>query len=88
MSKPWFKQRRYGYGWQPASWQGGLVLFIYFAVIGIDILFLLAAKQQADWSDAIRFGAVVIVATGFLVAVAARTGGHPSWNWGKRDRDQ
>lgn len=29
----WFKPRRYGKGWQPASWQGWLSMLAYFAAL-------------------------------------------------------
>ena len=35
--KPWFKPKRFGYGWTPASWQGWAVtlvlLFLPFVLI-------------------------------------------------------
>ncbi len=57
-------------------------MFIYFMVVGSDILLLLAAGEHPDWTAGVRFAAVIVVATGFLAALAYRTGGRPRWHWG------
>jgi hypothetical protein len=40
IDKPWFRRRRIGFGWQPASWQGWLIT-LAFAVIVIGALHLI-----------------------------------------------
>jgi hypothetical protein len=37
--KYWFPAKRYGWGWgPPSSWQGWVVLVVYFALIGLGVL--------------------------------------------------
>ena len=33
MSKLWFKNKTYGYGWVPASWEGWVILIIYIVLL-------------------------------------------------------
>ncbi|MGH6889810.1 MAG: hypothetical protein ACREHF_11555 [Rhizomicrobium sp.] len=39
---PWFRRRTSGYGWTPASWQGGLITIAGAAVVlAIDIAIII-----------------------------------------------
>jgi hypothetical protein len=77
-SKPWFAAKRYGWGWgAPLTWQGWLVMAIFFAVV-IGAPLVLPPRAGA---------VTVFLAGGAFVAVAWRTSEPPKWRWGDRDRD-
>ena len=72
----WFSAKRYGYGTAlPISWQGWLVMAIYFVVV-IGGAFLFAKRPVILLS--IIFPATVI----FLVIAARTTKGGMRWRWG------
>jgi hypothetical protein len=72
----WFSAKRYGYGTAlPISWQGWLVVAIYFAVT-IGSAFLFAKRPVILLS--IIFPATVI----FLVIAVRTTKGGMRWRWG------
>ena len=72
----WFSAKRYGYGTAlPISWQGWLVMAIYF-FIAIGSAFLFAKRPLILLS--IIFPATVI----FLVVAAKTTKGGMRWRWG------
>jgi len=72
----WFSAKRYGFGTAlPISWQGWLVMAIYFAVT-IGSAFLFAKRPVILLS--IIFPASVI----FLVIAVRTTKGGMRWRWG------
>lgn len=81
MQKLWFKNKRYGWGWTPATWQGWLVLVIFLALIIGNVLRLDAA--QLSTSDALmnilpQNTLLVLI----LILICYRTGEKPRWRWG------
>ena len=72
----WFSAKRYGYGTAlPISWQGWLVMAIYFAIV-LGAAFLFARKPLILLS-------IIIPASVIFVAIAARTTkGGMRWRWG------
>lgn len=40
----WFRSKKYGFGWQPCSWQGWMVLFLYLVIL--MLLFIFYDKQS------------------------------------------
>jgi len=78
----WFKRRRYGWGWVPATWEGWAVLAVYVAVV-------LAAGQLVERADWWGVGAWVtqVVATVALVVIGFKKGPKPRWRWGKKPDD-
>ncbi|MBR9676521.1 hypothetical protein GOV04_00075 [Candidatus Woesearchaeota archaeon] len=76
--KPWFKQKTYGLGATPITWQGWATTF---AFIGL-ILWrgtILARDNNAS-SYLIEF---VFMLTVFIFFVAYKTEGGFKWRWGK-----
>jgi len=72
----WFSAKRYGFGTAlPISWQGWLVMAIYFAVT-IGSAFLFAKRPVILLS--IIFPASVI----FLIIAVRTTKGGMRWRWG------
>ncbi len=76
MKKLWFKNKTYGFGWTPSSWEGWLVTAVYlFVVIGmVEKLARKGALGNIIW---------IIFATLFFVWVTASYGEKPHWSWGK-----
>lgn len=69
--KPWFAPKRVGYGsGLPISWQGWLVLGIYFAGVLLAVQFLPAAAM---------FVAVASISAILVIVCAKRTKG--GWRW-------
>ena len=75
----WFSPKRFGYGSaMPCSWQGWLVVMLYFAV-GIGSALVFARRPVILIS--ILFPATAI----FLLVAARTTRGGWRWRWGSKD---
>jgi hypothetical protein len=74
----WFRAKRYGWGWGlPRTWQGWLVLVVFFALVGVGLLVLPPAEHS------IGFIIYNVVLVALLVAVCYAKGEPPRWRWGK-----
>ena len=80
----WFRARRYGWGWQPATWQGWLVFTIY-AVAVIAWVIYLAARDGVTigWHFGVSPVIPVLSLTIILIAICWMKGERPRWRWGK-----
>lgn len=78
MQRPlWFKAKRYGYGWYPASWQGWFAMLVW-------LLFFAGAYVRWDVETQVGpFLADVSASTGALVWLSWYTGEKARWRWGK-----
>ena len=85
MRKYWFKRKRYGWGWVPATWQGWFVLSIYMVLIFLGALFF--ESDNPTGQNIIVFVTVFVVATGLFIAIASYTAPKPKWRWGKKPSD-
>lgn len=81
MTRYWFKRRRFGYGWTPATREGWLVLGGYI-VLMIGGAFALSARYVAAF-----YLVFALVLTLAFVAITFRKGPTPSWRWGKKPHD-
>ena len=74
----WFPAKRYGWGWGfPSSWEGWLVLAVYFALLIVGI-FIFPPGMAVD-----HFVVYTAVLSLLLVAVCWLTGEPPRWRWGE-----
>jgi hypothetical protein len=83
MTTYWFKQRRYGLGATPVTWQGWLLMMIVAAIVA-GCVWLIALAGRHD-SPAGALGAIVLllVVVASLVYVSWRkTEGGWRWHWG------
>ncbi len=72
----WFKAKRYGYGWYPATWQGWLAMLVWLLLfVGAYVRWNI--ETQTWW-----FVADVGVSTGALIVVSWYTGEEARWRWG------
>jgi hypothetical protein len=73
----WFKARRYGWGWGPATtWQGWLVYGVYAALAALSAVLLPPPTHGP------AFVATLAVLTAVLIGVCATQGERPGWRWG------
>jgi hypothetical protein len=82
MKKLWFKEKSYGWGWQPASWEGWVVLLAY--IIACIKTFVFLDRRSHSGSDTlINFAPLFIIYSVILLAICYKTGAKPRWRWGK-----
>ena len=80
MKKLWFKNKTYGWGWTPASWEGWAVLGAY--LVAVVWVFRDIDTQSHSGSDTlIGFFVPLIAMTTALIAIAWKTGAKPEWRW-------
>ena len=71
----WFKNKLYGWGWYPATWQGWIILFAYILIV--------ALLHRAFGTNPVVF-VVTIALTVLLIAICFATGEKPRWRWGNK----
>jgi hypothetical protein len=82
--KPWFKAKRYGWGWYPVTWQGWLILVAFVAFDVWNFLRIDATSHSA--SDTLRpFIIENIFLLLILTAICWLTGEKPRWHNPLRD---
>jgi hypothetical protein len=77
----WFKAKRYGYGWVPATWEGWAVIAAYMLLETVGIVpFVLwyAGSLMAVG----MLAAYILLLTCGLVWICMRTGEKARWRWG------
>lgn len=83
MKKVWFKAKRYGWGWRPATWQGWIIVGVYSFVIAF--IFARIDKNSHSVSDTlIGVSLPFIVITSLLFLICYKTGEKPAWHWGNK----
>lgn len=89
--KLWFRAKRFGWGWYPATWQGWLVTAIYivlYTLAGLAFGAFAPSAVQAGGSvvaGAVLLGSFLILITASLLAICYRYGEKPKWRWGGED---
>lgn len=87
-SRIWFKRRRYGWGWEPATREGWIVLGVWLVAIVVGGLSIIAISgEDHPARTAVWWVAYVLLATAALIGVCAATGPWPRWRWGWKDAD-
>lgn len=82
----WFRAKRYGWGWTPATWQGWAIIAVYAAILLLWAAYLLANPGvPRRWHGAAVWIGVapVLVLSAALVAICWIKGERPRWRWGK-----
>ena len=75
--KYWFRAKRYGWGWGlPATWQGWLVLALFFILLLAGVVVFPPAITTG------AFVVYVLVLVALLTGVCWLTGEPPRWRWG------
>jgi len=79
----WFKAKKYGWGWQPATWQAWVILIIY--LVAIIILFKTNEKHLLNGIDTLLYYTLpFILLTALLVFISYKFGEKPGWRWGNK----
>lgn len=83
----WFKAKRYGWGWYPATWQGLAVIAMYVFCIFAEVLRVTIRPQSTFeiWTGIIPQTYILTV---FLIIICYATGEKPGWRWGSRVKEK
>ncbi|HXR95482.1 MAG TPA: hypothetical protein VN718_06370 [Rhizomicrobium sp.] len=84
MPRYWFRQKHYGFGATPNTWQGWA-----FVIVSTACLVALVMAPDFTRDDGLRFwlialGLPLVVVPGVLIAHAKTEGGW-RWHWGSRN---
>ena len=83
MTTYWFKQRRYGMGATPTTWQGWVLMLVFLAFVIACMALVLFAGAHNSPAGAIAALAVLLIAAIALIWVSWRkTEGGWRWRWG------
>lgn len=84
LQKPWFKNKTYGWGWYPATWQGWLVMLTWL-IVELGCVFV-AFRYFGPASSLFALWVVGIstISATILVIIAWLTGEKPRWQWGDK----
>lgn len=87
-NKLWFKRRRYGWGWTPATKQGWAVVLIFVIVVVFSAILLLPTDASGPTTQRlVIFFLIVMSAVLFLFGISYAKGPLPRWRWGEKDDD-
>jgi tetrahydromethanopterin S-methyltransferase subunit E len=81
MSKLWFVNKRYGWGWTPSTWEGWLVTGIAIGLITANSM-LIEEKPDMVEAGMIRVIVVNVIVVAALLIIAWKKGEKPRWRWG------
>jgi hypothetical protein len=86
MEEYWFKRKKYGYGWTPATREGWFVTLTFIAVVIFfatngNLLAPLFSSSDSLWS--LFFSPLVFSVVAYLIIVY-RTGEPGKWQWGEK----
>ncbi len=76
----WFKRKLYGWGWEPATWRGWLVLLGY--VVAVALFALTIDDNSPTREIAFSFVFPVALLTIILLGICYKKGEKPRWQWG------
>jgi len=85
MKEYWFKAKRYGYGWSPASWQGWLVMIAWVAIV-VYCANRAEVLVQKDESLVWQVFIPITVATLILFRICFAKGEPLKWHWGNEEK--
>jgi hypothetical protein len=81
MSKEmWFKNKTYGWGWTPCTWQGWSVAAAFVAASPV----VLGMVSKSYGPNSLQFWLALLGLVAGLLGVSLWKGEKPRWNWPKR----
>jgi hypothetical protein len=84
----WFIPKRYGYGLEPASWQGWIATLLFIAVLMGAAYIDLPLEDEPSIKDMGRFILdLIFLSAIFTILALPKTKGKMKWRWGDRDED-
>ncbi len=82
----WFRNKKYGWGWTPCSWQGWAVLAMYFFAVITNIISINnRAFSNSDFLT--QFFPQIYIMTVFLLIICYAKGEKPRWQWGDKNEN-
>lgn len=80
--KPWFRSKRYGWGWGlPLTWQGWIVFTIYLFIV-MYLVYGLNGRSYFLLNTPMHILLPFFIATIIFIIIASITGEKPQWRWG------
>lgn len=80
MKKIWFKAKRYGWGWYPATWEGWMTILVWAVLFATStIIFETNIEKFLKWHLIFVF-----IITTLLIYVSFKKGEKPGWRWGDK----
>jgi hypothetical protein len=86
MKRKWFKNKTYGYGLTPSTWQGWLVTLIYVSLL-LAYFIKVDRGQESDLASLIAYSPIFAVLTLAFVFLARWTGEPMEWRWGRKSKN-
>lgn len=79
----WFKAKRFGWGWTPATSEGWIVVGMFLAsLLGSSIALVRFRPMPPGPSVVFEHMALAFVMVAALIAICFKTGEKPGWRWG------
>lgn len=83
MRSYWFKAKKNGWGWTPATWQGWGILVLY--IVSMIVIFYIVDQHSHSISDTLfTFLPLAGLLTVALILICYFTGENPQWFWGEK----
>ncbi len=80
----WFKRKRYGWGWTPATWQGWAVLVGYLVLVLVFAATIDKTSPPREIFATFVLPSLVLTVT--LIRICYRKGESPRWQWGNESK--
>lgn len=87
MARLWFKRRRFGWGWSPATKEGWLSVGALLLAVAVAATLLAVTTDDDDAWPVIAYLAFVLVALAIFLRVASQHAPKPHWRWGSKPDD-
>jgi uncharacterized membrane protein YbhN (UPF0104 family) len=87
MKRYWFKRRRYGAGRIPVTWEGWLLVIVFFSFFVFAVSTFFKNSAQASLHDYRWFQWTVIIATLLFLTTVSKTSPKGKWRWGRKPKD-
>ncbi len=85
MKRPiWFKAKRYGWGWYPATWQGWLIMLLFIILIFLDFQRIDSASHSVS-DTLINWIPDIFIFALILILICFSTAELPKWRWGGKE---
>ena len=86
--KLWFGNKKYGYGWEPNTWQGWASLGVWGIVVTLSTVWLSNQNDYPQTTYTLLYTLMMLISTGVLVLVSKLKGPKPKWRWGDKDQEK
>ncbi len=83
--RPWFKAKKYGWGWYPATWEGWSIMLVWITVVSFIVYkttYLLEKNPSFLFPYIFEIGFFAAP----LILVCYITGEKPRWQWGEKKK--